>query len=145
MKKRKVWRYTCDHCGKSNCSSWAMKQHELRCFKNPQRKCPVCGAKWPRGELAAPMAALADIEESTEGALIRAIESAADGCPACTLAAIIQGPLPMVEWDIPGEFHFGEFHEGTHGEYRYRVKWDYKTARDEYRRDQMDDIGLRGF
>lgn len=136
MKKRHVWRYTCEHCKKSNCSGGAMAQHELRCFRNPARCCPVCEAQWPLDWLVEPMKALEEIEEATEEALIAKLREAVEGCPACMCAAIMQAKLPMIEWDTPGEYHFGEFCPGSHGSYRYRVKWDYGKERDAYRAEQ---------
>jgi len=137
MKQRRVWRYTCEFCRKSGCGKAAMRDHEGRCFKNPNRGCPVCEARWPLEQLAAPMAALAQINAENEAALIEAIGQAVDHCPACTCAAINQGPLPMVEvesneWDGPVRTQ----------SYRYHVSWDYAKARDEYRREEQADWGV---
>lgn len=42
MTKRKVWRYKCDFCGKSNCSAFAIRNHEKHCCHNPHRMCRMC-------------------------------------------------------------------------------------------------------
>jgi len=42
MKTRTVKRHTCDYCSKGSFQRPAMERHELCCFKNPNRKCPVC-------------------------------------------------------------------------------------------------------
>ena len=125
MLKRRVWRYTCEHCKKSNCSSSAMRTHELRCFKNPNRRCPVCEAQWPLDCLKEPMAAMAEINKDNEEALIKAISDKVESCPACTFAAIIQAPVAQVE--------SGGENSDLH---RYWITWDYKKARDEYRAEQ---------
>lgn len=110
-----------------------MQTHERRCFRNPQRECVVCNRQWPIPELAAPIAAMANIDESTEKAMIAAVSEVVEGCPACICSAISQAPLPMVEWDTPGGYFLGEWHDGPSGKYRYRVNWNYKTERDAYR------------
>ena len=66
MTKRKVWRYKCDHCRKSGCSGGAMKAHECRCFKNPERLCSMCHTKWPYVELIPIMKELEEIIRLTE-------------------------------------------------------------------------------
>ncbi len=128
MKKRKVWRYTCEFCKKSGCSGGAISTHEKHCCRNPARACRMCKTQWPRAEVAPVMVALREIDDSTEEALTKQLEEVTGGCPACMLTALLQAPLPMVEWDNPGEYHFGTFHEGSHSEYRFRVKWDFKKA-----------------
>ena len=42
MKKVKRWRYYCDYCKKSGGSGGHMKNHELSCTANPDRKCKFC-------------------------------------------------------------------------------------------------------
>lgn len=85
------------------------------------------------------MAAMAEIDASTEADMLADVRETVGYCPACICAAISQAQLPMVEWDTPGEYHFGNFHEGSHGEYRYRVKFNYKEERDDYRRENDAD------
>jgi hypothetical protein len=99
-----------------------MKLHEERCFKNPARK-------WPNPDIEPHKIALADVDHSTEAAVIAALSDAVDGCPACILATIIQATLPTSEWsDVDGE---------RSGSSKYWIQWDYKKARDEYRSEQM--------
>lgn len=138
MKKRRVWRYTCEHCKKSNCSSSAMALHELRCFKNPTRKCPVCEVTWPSSGIAVAMQAMSEIDQSTEKSLMSDLADACESCPACIMSAIYQAPLPMVDPDVSGYRDLeGVWHDGNpQPEYRYRIDWDYKKARDEYRAEQ---------
>jgi hypothetical protein len=132
MKKRRVWRYTCEHCKKSGCHAGHMRDHELRCFKNPARKCPVCCAKWPIAKLAPHFAALADVNETTEPAVIEALSFTVDGCPACILSTIKQAELPVNETEF-GPFFPGD--EPTIHRHRYWIRWDYKKARGEYREE----------
>ena len=42
MKSKKVWRYYCEFCKKGGCGKYAMKQHEIHCTMNPNRKCRMC-------------------------------------------------------------------------------------------------------
>lgn len=128
MKKRRVWRYTCDFCRKTNCSGASIAKHEKHCCKNPARECRMCNTTWPRPELEPVLAQIRDIDEDTEADVTAQLAQAVAGCPACMLTAFLQAPLPMVEWDIPGEWQFGEFVGGSHGEARYRVKWSFKDA-----------------
>lgn len=120
-----------------------MKQHECRCFRNPARLCPVCERQWPVDLLAEPIAALAGITSESEKVLVQALRDAVESCPACVCSAIAQAPLPMCEWDNPDEFILGTWHEGAHGECRYRVDFNYKQERDEYFREQR--AGLEPF
>lgn len=50
---RKVQRYRCDYCAKT-LTRKAMERHEEICFKNPDRKCPMCedggGRIWVAGD-----------------------------------------------------------------------------------------------
>lgn len=113
-----------------------MRDHELRCFKNPARKCPVCCAQWPISNLVPHLAALADVDEATEPAVIEAVSNTVDGCPACILSAIKQATLPMIETYSGPMSPFDDEH--THVS-RYWITWDYKKARDEYREMQRDE------
>lgn len=90
MRKRQVWRYSCDFCKKANCSAGAMTKHERGCTNNPNRVCGMCklveGEQKPIAELAA--AARISLERLRE---------VAGGCPACMLAGIRQaGPIDDV-------------------------------------------------
>jgi len=42
MKTRTVKRHYCDFCRKASFQRPSMERHEAACFKNPNRKCPVC-------------------------------------------------------------------------------------------------------
>lgn len=95
MKKRKVWRYTCDFCKKSNCSGGSIASHELHCTKNPARVCRMCSrvgdTQRPIAELIAaieygPMPEFDDLTERR----IEKLRAVAHNCPACVLGAIRQ-------------------------------------------------------
>ncbi len=101
MKKRLVWRYTCEFCKKANCSAPSIAKHELHCTKNPARVCRMCmrvGEKQPPiSELIAaihfvPVTEFLDIQIQ-ERRLDR-VRIAARNCPACILAAIRQSINP---------------------------------------------------
>jgi len=42
MRKKRVWRYYCEYCGKGGCSAGAMSKHEKHCTMNPNRECRMC-------------------------------------------------------------------------------------------------------
>ena len=124
MTKRRVWRYKCDYCAKSNCSAGGMAQHEKHCTLNPNRECRMCESGWPKPELLAVLDGAeeklyvywdADADDQEHAAktagrkvindgLLAALHTEADGCPACMLSAIRQS-----------------CHEGY-------FDWDYKAA-----------------
>lgn len=85
MKKRQVWRYTCEFCKKSNCSAHHMRRHEESCTANPARNCKFCGVC--NGALLPELIA---ITQQCAEDNIEPLREAANGCPACMLAAIRQ-------------------------------------------------------
>jgi hypothetical protein len=84
MRKAKVWRYYCDHCRKGGCSAGAMKTHEARCLRNPKRSCGFCAIA---GEAQEDVDVLV---EAFHGGDIDRLRTAAHGCPACMLAAVLE-------------------------------------------------------
>ena len=134
MKRERVWKYTCDHCGKSGLSASAMTQHETTCTANPLRTCRFCvannGGNDHQHEVAVLRAVLPEPDRARMifatpnpgedfmshayiererivaeyrdaltaqvDAAIPALRDAADGCPACMLAAIRQSGLQGV-------------------------------------------------
>ena len=120
MRVKRVNRYYCDYCKKSGCSGGHMKKHEKRCMHNPDRECGFCLAEGKRGkaDLAPLVAMLPDpakfskpgrdwdgreIEDCPQWnmdfdaavkAALPALFEAADGCPGCILAAMIQRGTP---------------------------------------------------
>jgi hypothetical protein len=42
MIRKKVWRYYCEFCKKSNCSGGSISKHEKHCTMNPNRICRMC-------------------------------------------------------------------------------------------------------
>ena len=83
MKRRRVWRYSCDYCKKSNCSASAMSLHEKHCTMNPGRDCRMCnhGDCYQEDMITLIFA----VREGLD--ILREVAS---GCPACMLAAIRQ-------------------------------------------------------
>lgn len=102
MKRKQVWRYYCEHCKKSGCSSSHMGKHEKHCCRNPQRQCRMCGTQGrdyqALGKVFLLGKALCDQDLET-------LSGAVDGCPACILATIFQanlcgdGQSPLWGWD----------------------------------------------
>ena len=110
MKKKKVWRYYCEYCGKTNCSGGSIGKHEKHCTMNPNRVCRMCefSSTTPE-ELSEAMALLPDpddykapesfygwneyshdeLDEALELALPK-VRDIVDNCPACILAAMRQ-------------------------------------------------------
>ena len=142
MRKKRVWRYYCDYCGKGSCSAGAMKQHEAHCTMNPYRTCRVCALM--SGEKEAPpspmkkmLAVLPPVEAITEispltgcrivgekghdvlQTVIERLEEAADGCPACMLAALRQKgyldflPGSLFDYDKRMKTVFAEVNEAA--------------------------------
>lgn len=62
MRVKKVNRYYCDFCKKSNCSKHAMELHEKHCTMNPDRQCRLCNDVTAPAEL---MELLPDPKECT--------------------------------------------------------------------------------
>jgi hypothetical protein len=87
MRKKKVWRYWCDFCGKGGCSASSMVKHEKHCTMNPNRICGFC----KREELEQkPIAILIAAYDKDTLETTNNLREAADGCPACMLSAIRQ-------------------------------------------------------
>jgi len=138
MKKKKVWRYYCDFCGKGGCSGGAMAKHEKRCTMNPNRECgfhmdPLNIIEETQIELdelrkLIREAVLDSQEADTE--LVAALLDAAYGCPACVLAAIRQENATRDEGHQIHltAFHYKEETERIFGEARER--WNEEAQRD---------------
>ena len=103
MKKRKVWRYTCEFCGKSGCSGGHMKVHEASCTANPHRVCRMC--KHSPKDTAALVALLQAPGNTTADWQAKMIDLRfqTDGCPACILAAIRQSKVQRTLADCDPE------------------------------------------
>ena len=95
MRKKMVWRYWCDFCGKGGCSAGHMAAHEKHCTLNPQRECRVCKHVRPRGTRInlSELVEMAKRETPTEAeakALADELMDEAYQCPMCVYAAIRQ-------------------------------------------------------
>jgi len=103
VRRKKVWRYYCEHCRKSGCSGYHMRRHEEGCTLNPNRICRMCkmveGEQKPLDVLTAVFDGLPVTEADEYGyrtttvndselqRYIKRLETITDGCPACMLAA----------------------------------------------------------
>ena len=136
MKTYRCYRYRCDYCRKSGCNKSALVAHEARCFKNPNRVCPLCSEGPGQTPLPELIALLDGICEGNKDEKIKAVQAAAEGCPACTLAALNQIPPMEIDYENP---------EGTQG-FTRKVSWafsfDYKKARDAWFADNYDRPGF---
>lgn len=99
MRKKKVWRYYCDFCGKANCSGGHMAKHEKHCTMNPNRECRMCGKPVNIAEIISllpkPIYKKIDddyefIDNVKELRKNPEIVSKFTDCPACTLAVLRQ-------------------------------------------------------
>lgn len=106
MRTRQVIRYYCDHCPKASQTKKSMERHEAMCVYNPARVCPLCKEV---GEEQRPLASILEALEKPDG-LARARE-AANHCPACLLAGIVQSrrQLESLGELEKGDAHFSDF------------------------------------
>lgn len=88
MRKKRVWQYWCDHCGKHNLSAASIAQHEKYCTKNPARVCRMCKASGGEQLPIKELAECIDISLPDEG--LDRLRHASGNCPACMLAALLQ-------------------------------------------------------
>lgn len=113
MRTKTVTRYYCDHCNRGMFKRPSMIEHERCCIRNPERACALCEQK-------PDMPTLVKAIESG----LDAVRDAADGCPACVLAAIVQDreaykkkgeePPAWVDFDYKEElaaWHRGQLEE----------------------------------
>lgn len=89
MRTKRVLRYYCDYCSKGMFRLYGMRQHEATCVHNPNRVCWACQEFELDPE---PLAKLIEIarEIGHENQDIGPLAKAAQDCPACMLAAIVQ-------------------------------------------------------
>ena len=107
MRKKKVWRYWCEYCGKGGCSAGHMKKHEKHCTMNPNRTCRMC--KYNEDATFKPVSELKKLvnleelyveawangklvyhNEEAEKQTIEKLRDATGNCPACMLAVFRQ-------------------------------------------------------
>ena len=115
MHSKKVWRYYCDHCKKSGCNSAVLKKHEAGCWYNPNRMCGMC--KIIDEEPQKPMAELLKVLNDSTDPLTDGLENlqkAANGCPNCIMATIVQWCTTHSEWSP------------------YKFDYDYKKSHKEF-------------
>jgi hypothetical protein len=79
MRTKRVTRYYCDHCSKGMFHIDRMRRHEPSCFRNPNRKCPMC-----KGEQDLTPERLQELEGLKE------VETKGGECPWCLVAAVIR-------------------------------------------------------
>lgn len=87
MTRKRVWRYKCDFCKKSGCSSGHLKRHEMSCTANPNRVCKMCNFL---GNEQSPLTELIAIASAKGDCWMDKLRSAANECPACMLATLRQ-------------------------------------------------------
>ena len=120
MKKKRVWRYYCEYCKKSGCSSYHMQRHEIICTMNPDRHCGMCDvADIPQQPMEDLISSIGDGKSGIEK-----LRELTENCPACILAAIRQSGVQKFTVDADGylnENFITEFDE-----------FDFKQERDSF-------------
>lgn len=83
-----------------------MERHERICVYRPDRVCPLCAEV---KEEQRPLASILEALEQPDG--LKAAREAANHCPACLLAAIVQSRRHLEKLGEleKGEGHFSEF------------------------------------
>lgn len=120
MTRRKVWQYWCEYCSKHNLSASSITRHEKYCTANPNRACRMC-AHTERQRQAPLSELIACIDASKPDEGLEDLRTAADGCPACMLAAIRQCAVHWPGFMLIREFNSYFLPEG------YTPPWfDYK-------------------
>lgn len=85
MRTKRVNRFFCDHCNRGSLRSDTMRRHEAACFRNPDRRCPICAnAALEQKPMTALKAAFPDPAD------LQPLRDLTEGCPACILSTIIQ-------------------------------------------------------
>ena len=145
MKKKRVWRYYCDHCGKGGCGGAAMAKHEQRCTMNPNRECgfhcdedyiidppvlddlkEIIKASKVFTAYANPVNDMVSVNLEDDEALRKELLDAAGGCPACTLAAIRQTGINLESFKYKDEVKrvFAEWRDAQDESAQYDAMYD---------------------
>jgi hypothetical protein len=124
MRKKKVWRYYCEFCKKSGCSAGHMKNHEKHCTMNPKRDCRMCNISGTGGE-SIDILVITFIYNG-----LAALREAAEGCPACMLAAMRQAEVKDTEVELLSEIAGWSYEEEK------KEWWDEINAEQNSRIDQ---------
>ncbi len=84
MKIKRVLRYYCDFCKKSGGGKAAMKLHEGRCIRNPNRTCGFCYAAGLETH------SIPELVKAAAGDLnYTELRELTSSCPACMLCGIV--------------------------------------------------------
>ena len=104
MRRKRVWRYYCEFCGKSKGTKQSMELHEKHCTANPDRECRLCEGGGVKSILAL-LPPYDDIKIHYSGSnfilpeeTVKEIREVSDHCPICLFAAIRQ-------WSGDGSSH----------------------------------------
>lgn len=122
MKRKRVWRYWCEHCRKGGCSAGHMAKHEKSCTLNPGRTCRMCLllgiTQTPLGDLIA-LVQREPLDDDDAAAMLRAVEVAANGCPTCVFSALRQSDRLYHTFD---EESGGPARRGLYFDYKAKAK-----------------------
>lgn len=156
MKKKKVWRYTCDHCQKSSGSASFISRHERHCTKNPNRICRMCARV---GDTQAPIDTLIDALEfrhippsDLDWVEVHPdkLREVAHNCPACMLAALRQAEARRDPEDTSCVSFLGNFSWTTESkwwieDYRYSIIPVGMEGETEFDREEWNAIRAKRF
>jgi len=84
MRTKQVTRFYCDHCPRASLTKKSMERHERICIYRADRVCPLCE------EVKEEQRPLASIIQALEEKGVDGAREAANHCPACLLAGIVQ-------------------------------------------------------
>jgi hypothetical protein len=105
-------RYGCDYCKKIGGSAFHMRKHEAGCTNNPGRVCSMHKIAAGREQELS----MDELKQALAEGGFRALDEAAEHCPACILAALRQSwvapdpgePWPEEPQDGREKFNFKE-------------------------------------
>ena len=134
MKKKQVWRYYCDHCGKGGCGGGHIRRHEQTCTANPNRACRMCGTESPNMEALVSRLTTAQlaIDLNPWHGRMKALREATEDCPACILAAIRQSKVQQSMADGDDEVGYNPTALDGMTWDGYTLGFNFKTERDRY-------------
>jgi hypothetical protein len=107
MRKKRVWRYYCEHenCKASKGTPQSMEIHEAHCMRNPNRWCRLCEDAVPE-TLAEGVSILKEwweqmestqygyVDDNTRSAILDKLRKHFNYCPNCIWAACVQSGVP---------------------------------------------------
>ncbi len=117
MRIKTVKRYYCDFCKKSGGSSYHIKNHEIHCTLNPERKCRLCARI--HGSNGHDLKTLLSILGDGNNKSFENLWDHVEGCPACILATLRQSKYLEITDTVYSE---------NHANYEKAMSFNFKDA-----------------